>query len=156
MADVIAEEQKQYDRRIHDSVTKNLSSVTENPPETVTKNYSAAPGPVSHSRASGAASALSLYASLLFDCASPTHLARCPHASPQPTSRQRGIPMLGNNREGEFKSAPEGSRHERMLWAARKIARLTGATEGGAYQMLLIALIEAERRLNPGEFNHCG
>jgi hypothetical protein len=29
--------------------------------------------------------------------------------------------------------------------AARKIARLTGATEGGAYQMLLCALIEAER-----------
>ena len=24
----------------------------------------------------------------------------------------------------------------RMLWAARQIARLTGATEGGAYQML--------------------
>ena len=44
-----------------------------------------------------------------------------------------------------FKSAPEGSRHERMLWAARKIARLTGATEGGAYKMLLVALIEAER-----------
>jgi hypothetical protein len=35
-----------------------------------------------------------------------------------------------------FKSAPEGSPHERMVWAARKIARLTGATEGGAYQML--------------------
>ena len=35
-----------------------------------------------------------------------------------------------------FKSAPESSRHERMLWAARKIARLTGATESGAYQML--------------------
>jgi hypothetical protein len=44
-----------------------------------------------------------------------------------------------------FKSAPKGSRHERILWAARKIARLTGATEGGAYQMLLCALIEAER-----------
>ena len=44
-----------------------------------------------------------------------------------------------------FKSAPKGSRHERMLWAARKIARLTGATEGGIYQMLLVALIEAER-----------
>jgi hypothetical protein len=44
-----------------------------------------------------------------------------------------------------FKSAPEGSRHQRMLWAARKIARLTGATEGGAYQMLLGTLIEAER-----------
>ena len=45
-----------------------------------------------------------------------------------------------------FKSAPKGSRHQRMLWAAHKIARLTGATEGGAYQMLLVALIEAERR----------
>jgi hypothetical protein len=44
-----------------------------------------------------------------------------------------------------FKSAPEGSRHQRMLWAARKIARLTRITEGGAYQMLLGALIEAER-----------
>jgi len=44
-----------------------------------------------------------------------------------------------------FKSAPEGSRHQRMLWAAYKIARLTGVTEGGAYQMLLGALIEAER-----------
>jgi len=44
-----------------------------------------------------------------------------------------------------FKSAPKGSRHERMLWAAYKIARLTGADEGGAYRMLLIALIEAER-----------
>jgi len=46
---------------------------------------------------------------------------------------------------GWFKSTPEGSRHERMLWAAHKIARLTGATEGGVYQLLLVALIEAER-----------
>ena len=46
---------------------------------------------------------------------------------------------------GYFKSAPEGSRHRRMLWAAHKIARLTKITEGGAYQMLLGALIEAER-----------
>jgi len=45
-----------------------------------------------------------------------------------------------------FKSAPKGSRHEHMLWAAWKIARLTGVTEGGAYQMLLGALIEAERQ----------
>jgi hypothetical protein len=45
-----------------------------------------------------------------------------------------------------FKSAPKGSRHQRILWAAHKIARLTGVTEGGAYQMLLVALIEAERR----------
>jgi len=35
---------------------------------------------------------------------------------------------------GWFKSAPMGSRHERMLWAAHKIARLSGATESGAYQ----------------------
>jgi len=47
---------------------------------------------------------------------------------------------------GWFKSAPNGSRHQRVLWAARKIARLTGATEGGAYQTLLITLIEAERQ----------
>ena len=53
-----------------------------------------------------------------------------------------------------FKSAPMGSRHERMLWAARKIAHLTGATEGGSYQTLLIALIGAER-LDPQEFNDC-
>jgi len=44
-----------------------------------------------------------------------------------------------------FKSAPASSRHERMLWAARKIAHLTGVTEGSAYQMLLGALIEGER-----------
>ena len=43
-----------------------------------------------------------------------------------------------------FNSAPEGSRHERLLWAACKIAHLSGITEGRAYQMLLIALIEAE------------
>jgi len=42
-----------------------------------------------------------------------------------------------------FKSTPEGSRHHRMVWTAHKIARLTGATEGGAYQMLLGLLIEA-------------
>src|SRR5262245_9922795 len=39
-----------------------------------------------------------------------------------------------------FKSAPKGSRHQRMLWAARKMAHLTGMPEGGAYQMLLVAL----------------
>ena len=44
---------------------------------------------------------------------------------------------------GWFRAAPMGSRHQRMLWAARKIARLTGVTEGGAYQMLLGLLIEA-------------
>jgi hypothetical protein len=56
---------------------------------------------------------------------------------------------------GWFKSAPMGSRHQRMLWAAHKIARLTGAAEGDTYQMLLVALIEAERRLDPREFNDC-
>src|SRR5262249_18148777 len=35
-----------------------------------------------------------------------------------------------------FKAAPMGSRQQRMLWAAHKIARLTGATEGGVYQTL--------------------
>ena len=57
-----------------------------------------------------------------------------------------------------FKSAPEGSRHQRMLWAAHKIARLTGATESGAYQMLESVVIEAERlqRLNPQDFNDRG
>ena len=51
-----------------------------------------------------------------------------------------------------FKSAPMRSRHERMLWATRKIAHLTRATEGGAYKRLLIALVEAEGRLDPREF----
>jgi|SRR5262245_2130767 len=35
-----------------------------------------------------------------------------------------------------FNAAPMGSRQQRMLWAAHEIARLTGATEGGVYQML--------------------
>jgi hypothetical protein len=39
---------------------------------------------------------------------------------------------------GWFKSAPMGSRHQRMLWAAHNIARLTGTAEGGAYQMLCL------------------
>jgi hypothetical protein len=56
-----------------------------------------------------------------------------------------------------FKSAPKGSRHQRMLWAARKIARLTGVTEGGAYQMLESTLIEAETAaVNPRDFNDRG
>ncbi len=56
-----------------------------------------------------------------------------------------------------FKSAPKGSRHQRMLWAADKIARLTGVTEGGACQMLLSALIEAEERSPiPRVFNDRG
>ena len=59
--------------------------------------------------------------------------------------------MTKNEMVEWFKSAPKDSRHERMLWAARKIAGLTGATEGRAYQMLLGALIEAEKlRSIPG------
>jgi hypothetical protein len=54
-----------------------------------------------------------------------------------------------------FKSAPVGSRHQRMLWAAQNIARLTGATEGDTYQKLLIALIEAEKGLDLREFYEC-
>jgi hypothetical protein len=54
-----------------------------------------------------------------------------------------------------FRSAPKGSRHERLLWAAHKIAHLTGGAEGGAYKRLLIALIEAEGRLDPREFKNC-
>jgi hypothetical protein len=50
---------------------------------------------------------------------------------------------------------PDGSRHQRLLWAAHKIAHLTGTTEGGTYQMLLVALIEAEQRLDPREFSDC-
>src|SRR5262245_40850906 len=51
-----------------------------------------------------------------------------------------------------FEAAPMGSRHQRMIWAAHKIAHLTGVIEGRAYQMLLGALIEAERepRDEPG------
>jgi hypothetical protein len=50
-----------------------------------------------------------------------------------------------------FKSAPGGSRHERMLWTARRMAHLTGVTEGRAYQMLLVALVETEKlRSIPG------
>jgi hypothetical protein len=44
-----------------------------------------------------------------------------------------------------FKSAPMGSRYERLLWAARKMAHLTDVTEGSAYRMLLLALIDAEK-----------
>jgi hypothetical protein len=58
----------------------------------------------------------------------------------------RGLKMTKDEIINWFKSAPKGSRHQRMLWAADKIARLTGVTEGGAYQMLLSALIEAEER----------
>jgi hypothetical protein len=56
---------------------------------------------------------------------------------------------------GWFKSAPKGSRHQRMLWAAHRIACLTGATEGNAYQMLLVALVEGQKGLDPRELDDC-
>jgi hypothetical protein len=75
---------------------------------------------------------------------------------PRAKKGQRIANMTKDEMIGWFKSAPKGSRHQRMLWAAHKIARLTGTTEGDSYQMLLlIALIEAERRLDPREFNDC-
>ena len=55
---------------------------------------------------------------------------------------------------GWFKSAPMGSRHQRVLWAAHKIADLTGATEGGAYQSVGY-LIETEKQLESWEFSDC-
>jgi len=64
---------------------------------------------------------------------------------PKGQREARGRKMTKDEMIGWFKSAPEGSRHQRMLWAACKIARLTGASEGGAYSALLGVLIEAER-----------
>ena len=52
--------------------------------------------------------------------------------------------MTEHDMIGWFRAAPMGSRQQRMLWAARQIARLTGATEGGAYQMLERSLERAE------------
>src|SRR5262249_22140165 len=75
---------------------------------------------------------------------------------PRGRERRKDRKMTKDEMIEWFKSAPMGSRHQRMLWAAHEIARLTGATDGGAYQMLLIALIGAERRLDLGEFNDCG
>jgi hypothetical protein len=46
----------------------------------------------------------------------------------------------------EWANRPRRARGMSMLWAARKIAHLTGVAEGSAYQMLLCALIEAERQ----------
>jgi len=52
--------------------------------------------------------------------------------------------MTEHDMIGWFNAAPMGSRQQRMLWAAHKIARLTGATAGGVYQTL-------ERSLEPAE-----
>ena len=45
-------------------------------------------------------------------------------------------PMTEHDLIRWFRAAPMDSRQQRMLWVAHKIARLTGATEGGVYQML--------------------
>jgi hypothetical protein len=74
---------------------------------------------------------------------------------PRAEKGQRTAKMTKDEMIGWFKSAPMGSRHQRMLWAAHKIAQLTGATEGSTYQMLLVTLIEAEKQLDPWEFNDC-
>jgi hypothetical protein len=74
-------------------------------------------------------------------------------ALPKGRGRPKDRKMTQDEMIEWFNAAPEGSRHQRTLWAARKIARLTGVTEGGAYQALLIALIEAER-LDPRDHHH--
>jgi hypothetical protein len=61
--------------------------------------------------------------------------------------------MTEHDMIGWFNAAPMGSRQQRMLWAAHKIARLTGATKGSVYQMLERSL-ERAGPLPPGpQFN---
>lgn len=45
-------------------------------------------------------------------------------------------PMTEHDMIEWFNAAPMGPRQQRMLWAAHKIARLTGVTEGNVYQTL--------------------
>jgi len=52
--------------------------------------------------------------------------------------------MTEHDMIGWLNAAPIGSRQQRMLWAAHKIACLTGATEGGVYQTLERSLERAE------------
>ena len=54
--------------------------------------------------------------------------------------------MTEHDMIGWFNAAPMGSRQQRMLWAAHKIARLTGATEGNVYQTLERSLERARQR----------
>src|SRR5262245_58345325 len=68
------------------------------------------------------------------------HRARPQHRQ---EGQARALPMARMTEHdmiGWFNAAPMGSRQQRMLWVAHKIARLTGATKGSVYQML-------ERRL---------
>jgi hypothetical protein len=83
----------------------------------------------------------------------------CGVLRPKGQRQAQGIAkMTKDEMIGWFKSAPMGSRHERMLWAACKIAHLSGATESGAYQILESVMIEAERlqRLNFRDSNDRG
>src|SRR5262245_6355185 len=60
-----------------------------------------------------------------------------------PRSMRR--PMTEDDMIGWFRAAPMGSRQQRMLWVAHKIARITGATEGGVYQRLELSLERARQ-----------
>jgi hypothetical protein len=74
-----------------------------------------------------------------------------PCSDPRAETGPRIAKMTKDEMIGLFKSAPMGSRHERILWAASKIAHLTGVTEGSAYRMLLLALIDAEKKTDKAE-----
>jgi hypothetical protein len=55
------------------------------------------------------------------------HFTAC--GDPRADKGQWTAKMTKDEMIGWFKSAPMGSRHQRILWAAHKIAGLTGATE---------------------------
>src|SRR6516225_4953725 len=81
------------------------------------------------------------------------HRARPQHRQ---EGQARALPMARMTEHdmiGWFNAAPMGSRQQRMLWAAHKIARLTGATEDNVYQTLERSL-ERAGPLPPGpQFN---
>src|SRR6516225_566665 len=64
------------------------------------------------------------------------HRARPQHRQ---EGQARALPMARmteHDMMGWFKAASMGSRQQRMLWAAHKVARLTGASEDNVYQTL--------------------
>jgi hypothetical protein len=71
--------------------------------------------------------------------------------------RDRGRPNDDDERRNDrvVQIGPDGLAAPAHVMGCHKIAGLTGATEGGAYQMLLVALIEEEKRLDPREFSDC-
>jgi len=89
------------------------------------------------------------------------HRARPQHRQ---EGQARALPMARMTEHdmiGWFNAAPMGSRQQRMLWAAHKIARLTGVTEGNVYQTLERSLeragpppsgssVQRQRRVAPG------